>query len=179
MAESRTLARPFGKAAFLRAVQIHALEKWSRFLQQLSDISKADEVKQLIRTPALTRAQKVAFFVSCVDEKDKVLESENFLWVLAYHKKLYLLPDIYLLYEELRRKHEKTLVVELFSAKSLPQIMQDKFQESLSLYLGQKIVLKVEVHPALLGGALIRAGDVVIDGSLKGRLQKLKQAFGK
>lgn len=179
MAETRTLARPYGKAAFLRAVCEHTLEKWSRFLQRLSEVSKSHEVKQFIQAPQVSLAQKVSFFMSWVDEEDRNLESENFLRIIAHHKKLHLLPDICILYEEFRRKHERILAVEFFSAKPLEKDHEEKFRTALIAYLGQNIVFSVRVDPTLLGGALVRAGDVVIDGSLKGRLQKLKETFGK
>ena len=84
-----------------------------------------------------------------------------------------LLPDIYALYEAHRAEQEKTLHVDVSSYSDLSSAQQQRLIESLSQRLQRKVSLKISIDPSLLGGAIIRAGDLVIDGSVRGKLNKL------
>jgi F-type H+-transporting ATPase subunit delta len=103
---------------------------------------------------------------------------QNFVGVLAENRRLLLLPEIAAHYEELRSDVENTVDVEVISAVELNSAQSDKLKEALSKRLKRTVRMQNTVDPALLGGAVVRAGDMVIDGSLKGRLQRLATELG-
>lgn len=84
-----------------------------------------------------------------------------------------LLPEIEALYEVYRAEQEKILEVDVVSYSELTPAQQQRLSESLSQRLSRKVSLKISIDPSLLGGALIRAGDLVIDGSVRGKLNML------
>lgn len=84
-----------------------------------------------------------------------------------------LLPEIKALYEVYRAEQEKILEVDVVSYSELTPAQQQRLSESLSQRLSRKVSLKISIDPSLLGGALIRAGDLVIDGSVRGKLNML------
>jgi F-type H+-transporting ATPase subunit delta len=98
---------------------------------------------------------------------------QNFVRVLAENHRLLLLPEIATQYEELRSEVENTIDVAVVSAIALSSEQQDKLAQALSARLKRKVHMHTSVDAALVGGAVVRAGDLVIDGSLKGRLQRL------
>lgn len=177
MAEITTLSRPYAKAAFLWAVQAKTLECWSLFLKYCSLAMQDERVRSLIQNPKISLTEKVEFFASMAGEADEY--AKNFLQTLAYYRKLNLLPKIHALFEELKLEHEQTIAVQLVSAKPLNDEYQEKFEKVLSAYLKQKVLLQVNVDASLIGGALVRVGDQVIDGSVKGQLSRLRENLGK
>jgi len=98
---------------------------------------------------------------------------QNFVRVLAENHRLLLLPEIATHYEELRAAVENTLDVEVISAVTLSDAQADKLKQALSTRLKRTVRMQNSVDSTLLGGAVVRAGDLVIDGSLKGRLERL------
>ena len=97
----------------------------------------------------------------------------NFVRVLADNRRLALLPEIAARYETLRAVAENTVDVDVVSATALDAAQQEKLNASLSTRLKRRVRMRISVDPTLLGGLTVRAGDLVIDGSLKGRLQRL------
>jgi F-type H+-transporting ATPase subunit delta len=93
--------------------------------------------------------------------------------VLAENRRLLLLPEIAALFEALRAQVENTVDVEVISAVPLDFNQAEKLAQALSTRLKRRVRMKNSVDASLLGGAVIRAGDLVIDGSLKGRLERL------
>jgi F-type H+-transporting ATPase subunit delta len=103
---------------------------------------------------------------------------QNFVRVLAENHRLPLLPEIAAHYEELRSVVENTVDVEVVSAVPLSAAQADKLKQALSTRLKRQVRMQNLVDSTLLGGAVVRAGDLVIDGSLKGRLERLATELG-
>lgn len=172
MAETLTIARPYAQAVFLFANTRQALGVWSEMLELLAAIAANPDVAGLIDSPRLTETQRADLFIDLggehLDEKGR-----NFIRLLAENRRLNLLPEIAALYEIQRREAEKTVRAELVSAFPVSDAHKATVMEALKKRLGLEIELECSIDPALLGGAIIRAGDLVIDGSVRGKLERL------
>lgn len=177
MAEIVTLARPYAKAAFSAAVDNNALASWSSALGVLAQISQVQKVVDLIDSPNLTAADKSAALKGiCGDELDA--QQGNLVDVLAENGRLALLEEIHALFEAYRAAHEKTVEVDVQTAFDLSEAQLTSLKASLKKTLARDVTIASSVDQSLLGGIFIRAGDTVIDASVRGRLEKLASAIG-
>ena len=172
MAERATVARPYAKAAFEYARDAKSFAEWSQGLQLAAEIVSDPRVAALSKDPQCGTAD-LANVVTDVAGNKLDAGMQNFVRVLAENHRLLLLPEIVKHYEELRSEVENTVDVEVVSAIALSSEQKDKLSQALNVRLKRKVRMHTAVDAALLGGAVVRAGDLVIDGSLKGRLQRL------
>lgn len=176
MAELATLARPYANAAFDSADSADRLEEWSRALAFLAVLSETPEVRAFIDEP--TRRTEVKAHKLIELAGDVMTDAtRRFVHVLAQNKRLVLLAEIESQYEVLKAEAERTLDIVVTTAVALSETETQKFAESLKQRFQQEISLATEVDETLLGGAVIRAGDNVIDGSVRGKLGKLAEAL--
>jgi F-type H+-transporting ATPase subunit delta len=172
MAEAATIARPYAKAAFMAARDAKALPAWGAALGFASGLVADARIAALITNPRLSPDQVVSLFAGlgggAVDG-----HWQNFVRLLAQNKRLSVLPEIAVQYELLRAKHENEVDVEVVSAVPMNADQQSQLAVSLKKRFQRDVRMSTSVDPALLGGAVIRAGDLVIDGSISGRLQRL------
>lgn len=176
MAEWSTLARPYAKAAFDYALGAGALDAWSQQLALVAAVAGTDKMVQVIESPALTVEQQAQTLVGLCGEElsEKV---RNFVRVLADNKRLPLLPEIAAQFEQLKANQEKSVNVEVTSAFALGGDLADRLAQALRAKLQREVTIDSVVDRSLLGGVVVRAGDVVIDGSVRGRLAKLAKAM--
>jgi F-type H+-transporting ATPase subunit delta len=176
MAELSTLARPYAKAAFEYALAQNDLGGWSKQLATAAVVAESATLKKLLSAPALTAEQRAnALLDVCADAlSDKV---RNFVRVLADNKRLQLLPDIQTQFEQLKANQEKSIDVDVVSAFALDGDLTQRLAQALRGKLQREVTINASVDSSLLGGILVRAGDIVIDGSVRGRLAKLAQAM--
>ena len=174
MAELATIARPYANAVFNLAKQEQTLEPWSRMLGILSATSRHPTVHVLLSDPELP-AQAKAFRLAdvCGEELDD--RAKKLLQALADNDRLDLLTEIRQQFEALKAEEEKSLDVEVVSAYDLDDAQRANLVRSLSEKFEKEISIESRVDRSLIGGAIIRAGDVVIDGSIRGRLNKLAE----
>lgn len=172
MAELTTIARPYAKAAFEYALEKNALAKWSEMLQLAATIAMDAGVQALLTNPRVTGSQLTELFqdvgASVFDEAGK-----NFLNLLADNNRLGALVEIAVLFEGLKAEHEKSVDVRVTAASELSADMKAKLAAKLETKLQRKVNLSYDINPELLGGVIIRAGDMVIDGSVRGKLGEL------
>jgi F-type H+-transporting ATPase subunit delta len=173
VAERATIARPYAKAAFDYARQAGTFADWSQALKLCAEIAADPRVEALIKDPELTPTQ-IADFVIDVGGAAFGPPMQNFVRVLASNRRLLLLPEIAGHYEALRAEVENTVDVEVISAVKLDAAQTEKLTQALHTRLKRRVKMQNSVDASLMGGAMIRAGDLVIDGSLKGRLERLK-----
>jgi F-type H+-transporting ATPase subunit delta len=176
MAELRTLARPYANAVFAVAKQGGELERWSRMLGFLAVAAADPQVKRLLDSPEVSDAQK-AFRLAelCGDELND--PARKFVQTLADNKRLDLIEDLREQYESLRAAEEQILDVEVVSAFPLTDEQGAVITRSLTARYSKEVNLTSVVDENLLGGAIIRAGDTVIDGSVRGKLNKLAESL--
>ena len=176
MAEIATIARPYAHAVFELAKRKRALDGWSRELAVLAAVAADPSIQEAIDSPAATSLQKSnALARVCGDDLSR--EGTQLLQVLASNKRLHLLGEISSQYEELRAQEQATLEVEVISAYALDDAEQMRITGALARRFEREIVLTSRVDQSLLGGAIIRAGDTVIDGSVRGKLEKLSETL--
>jgi F-type H+-transporting ATPase subunit delta len=176
MAELSTLARPYAKAAFSAAVESDAIIGWSTALQTLSAITGTEEVAELIANPSVNALDKAKTITAvCGDQCNE--GAANLLVVLAENGRFALLPEISEQFEELRSEHEKTADVIVTSAFELSDAQQKTLIEKLKSRLDREVSLSVNVDKTLIGGVIIKTGDLVIDDSVRGKLSKLAEAM--
>lgn len=176
MAELSTLARPYAKAAFEYARDSKQLSQWSEQLATAAAVAADTSLKTALNDPSLT-AEQQAKTLSDVCGEALGVHARNFIEVLAANKRLTLLPEIYSLFAQYKANQEKTIDVEVVSAFDLADAMRDTLADVLGKKLERQVKVRTSTDRNLLGGVLIRAGDLVIDGSIRGRLNKLAAAM--
>jgi F-type H+-transporting ATPase subunit delta len=177
VAERATIARPYAKAAFEYARDAGAFPQWSAGLKTAAEIVADSRLAPLTKSPQWSQADLVSIIADVAGDKLSPAMT-NFVRVLAENHRLLLLPEISARYEELRSDVENTVDVEVISAIALSPAQQDKLAAALSKRLKRTVRMQNSIDATLMGGAVVRAGDLVIDGSLKGRLQRLATELG-
>jgi len=173
MSQALTLARPYARAAFAIAQDEAAFVGWSDALGFASRLAADPRVASLLLNPELSQDQAVSLLAA-----DGAGESFlRFLSLLAENRRLAQLPEIAGLYEELRAEAERVVKARVVSAAELPAGELDAIKAALRKRFGREVDVSTAVDASLIGGAVIEAGDVVIDGSLKGKLSRLQAAL--
>ncbi|OOZ39382.1 F0F1 ATP synthase subunit delta [Solemya pervernicosa gill symbiont] len=172
MAENITIARPYAQAIFALAQEQDNLNGWSEMLQLASAVAADTDMAALIDSPQLDATELGKLFLDiCGDQLNEF--GQNMVHVLLENDRLKLLPEIAALFEIERATAEGTVEAEVISAKEMTDAQKQGITESLKKRLGREVTLDCRIDETLLGGAIIRAGDVVIDGSVVGKLEKL------
>jgi len=178
MAESITVARPYTKAAFETALAQSDLGSWSEFLNMAATVVSDPGLVQVLDNPELTAEQKAQLVADVVNGSHPVSQqAKNFLNLLAENKRLSLLPEVSELYEILKANQELSIDVSIVSAFDLGNEQQDKLALALNAMLSREINITSTTDASLIGGVIVHAGDLVIDGSVKGKLSKLAEAM--
>jgi F-type H+-transporting ATPase subunit delta len=173
VAERATIARPYAKAAFEAARDGGSFAQWSQAIRLCAEIVADARVEALVKNPEVP-VSDVADLVIGVAGTALAPEMQNFVRVLAANRRLLLLPEIAAHYETMRSQVENTVDVEVISAVKLDPAEAQRLSDALHRRLKRQVHMRNTVDETLLGGAVIRAGDLVIDGSLKGRLERLR-----
>ena len=176
MSELATLARPYASAVFKRAKETVTTTKWSEDLAFLSTIVVSKEMIDVAANPKINKDKFVELVLDICSGQIEG-ETTNFLKLLLQNNRLALLPDIAKQFEVLKAEDEGYVEVEVVSAYAFTKEAQNKFAASLAKKFGKKIHMNVTVDKSLIGGVLVRAGDRVIDGSVRGQIQHLQKAL--
>ncbi|MET0548768.1 MAG: F0F1 ATP synthase subunit delta [Xanthomonas sp.] len=173
MSQALTLARPYARAAFAAASDAGKLAPWSQALAFSAQVAADPRVAALLHNPLLQREQAVSLLApEAVDE-----QYQRFLSLLAEGQRLSLLPEIAGLYDQLRAEAERVVQANVTSATALSDAEVASLKVALKQRFGREVEITTAVDASLIGGAVIDAGDVVIDGSLKGKLSRLQSAL--
>jgi F-type H+-transporting ATPase subunit delta len=169
-----TIARPYAAAAFAVASAKKALPAWETFLQSAASITQDVSMQNLFLNPVGKQGSLVDLYLDLLKPQ---LDSErtNFLRVLAENFRLNVLPQIAQLFGEARTEAEKKITVTVTSATPLDKSYEAKLVKALTKRLEREVDLQTEVDESLLGGVVVRAGDIVIDGSIRGKLLRLNE----
>jgi F-type H+-transporting ATPase subunit delta len=173
MSQALTLARPYARAAFSMAQDENGLAGWSNALGFAAQVAADPRAASLLLNPQLTHAEAVSL-LSVDGAGESFL---RFLALLAENRRLAQLPEIAGLYEELKAEAERVIKARVTSATELPAGELDVLKAALKKRFGREVELSTAIDASLIGGAVIDAGDVVIDGSLKGKLSRLQAAL--
>jgi F-type H+-transporting ATPase subunit delta len=176
VAERATIARPYARAAFAHAHASKKLAEWSKHLRAAAAATEDDRIKRLIGNPHVTSDDLVEL-LGGLSKHAAGDEGRNFLHALAENRRLALLPHIAAHFEKLRAEVENVVDVEVIAAREIAPAQEKKLAAALEKRLGREVRMHTKIDESLLGGAIVRAGDLVIDGSLKGRLGRLHSAL--
>ena len=167
MANLETLSRPYAQALFEHS------DGWSEDLDQISKVVSMPSVSNLIDSPHLSYQEKVERFLSLLEGEvqDKSL---NFLRVLGESKRLSLIPDIAIQYRQLVEAQEEKKTIEIFSPHQLSGEQTQSLSSALRRQIGENLSGETKIDESLIGGFLAKSGDDVLDASIKGKLEKLR-----
>jgi len=185
MADNNTIARPYARAAFEFAQQNGNLNGWSNALETAKDLLANGDVVTFLANPTLSDAQKLDFLAGLIGSAGSDVgtlagddeNGTNFLKLLLEYGRVSVLPEIAEHFDALKAAEENTVDVTVTSAAPMNAEQQDTIAAALKERLGRNVNLSTEIDEDLIGGAVIRAGDVVIDGSLRARLTSLTNAL--
>ena len=172
MAELSTIARPYAEAVFKRAGETNSYPAWSDALALMAVIAADEAMADVIGGAALSKDQIAELFIDVAGDKIND-EQKNLVKLLAENGRLSLMTEIAAQYEIMRAEAEGSLDAEMISAFAVSDEQRNKVIASLKARMGRDINLNVTIDESLIGGAIIRAGDMVIDGSVRGKLAKL------
>ena len=178
MAEHATVARPYARAVFESAQAAHALADWSSFLDVAAAAMADPRVAALVGNPHIEASDLGAFLFELTGRTDRGGGEYALLQLLADNGRLGLLPQIAAQYAALRAQAEGQVDVEVISAQPLSGAQQQQLTAALAQRLARQVRLRVQVDPQLIGGAVVRYGDFVVDGSLRGRIDRMAAALG-
>ena len=175
MAQAITLARPYARAAFEVAHAAGSLVAWSQALAFAAEVAKDSRVADLGTDPRVLPAQLVALHLPAGVAADAPFA--QFLTEMAEQRRMALLPEVAELYEAFKRESESQLLVKVTSAMALDAAQAEQLKASLKRRFKREIELETSVDASLLAGVVIDAGSEVIDGSARGRLERLGSAL--
>ncbi|ATD66113.1 MULTISPECIES: F0F1 ATP synthase subunit delta [Luteimonas] len=173
MSQAMTIARPYARAAFAIARDGGQFAPWSDALAFSARVAADPQAAALLGHPALSHDDAVALLAP----EGADARFAEFLALLATNGRLAQLPEIAGLYEELRAEAEHVVLATVTSATELPEAEVEQIRAALKRRFGREVQVETAVDASLIGGAVISAGDVVIDGSLKGKLARLQSAL--
>lgn len=176
MSELTTLARPYAVAAFKRAKESGTTEQWSTELRFLADVMSDRNMVVAASNPRVkSEVFEASFLGLCSGHIDA--EVQNFVRLLVSNRRLLLVSTIASLYEQYKAMDEGCIDVKIYSAFDMSPEEESILSSALDGFLNKKSKLKVAVDSSLIGGVYIRAGDRVIDASIRGHIERLKKSL--
>jgi F-type H+-transporting ATPase subunit delta len=175
--EATTIARPYAEAVFDRAEESGKLDDWSEMLSFLATVVESKELAAVVGNPLVEQEALVSLLLEIAGDKVDQ-EGGNLIKVLVENNRLNVLPEINALFEALKADKERISNVHVTSAFVLDAAQEKLIAEALKAKLGRDVTITSEKDTDLIGGIHIRAGDMVIDGSVRGQLQQLANELG-
>lgn len=172
-----TIARPYAEAVFARAIETDTLDKWAEMLDFLATVVSDPAVADIIVNPAVEHERRLQLLLDIGGEQLSE-EGQNLLRVLVENNRLPALPDIATLFHHLKSEHDGAIDVEIVSAYALKPDAEKELATALKKKLGREVNISSSKDPALIGGVRIRAGDMVVDGSVAGAVSQLANELG-
>ncbi|WP_440717220.1 F0F1 ATP synthase subunit delta [Klebsiella pneumoniae] len=171
MSEFVTVARPYAKAAFDFAVEHNSVERWQDMLAFAAEVTKNDQMAELLSGALAPETLSEAFIAICGEQLDE--NGQNLIKVMAENNRLKVLPDVLEQFIHLRAASEAIAEVEVISANQLSDEQLARIVSAMEKRLSRKVKLNCNIDKSVMAGIIIRAGDMVIDGSVRGRLERL------
>ena len=175
MSEFVTVARPYAKAAFDFAVEHQCIDRWQHMLAFTAEVTRNEQIKALLSGAVAPETMSATFIAVCGDQLDQA--GQNLIKVMAENNRLSVLPEVLEQFIALRASLEATVEVEVISATTLNDVQLVKITAAMEKRLSRKVKLNCKIDKSVMAGVIIRAGDLVIDGSVRGRLERLADAL--
>lgn len=174
MADFSTIARPYAKALFELARDTGKFDAWSGRLDFWSVLVAHPDMASRLEAPGFTHQERAEMLEKVDDQMED--EGRSFIRLLAENNRLGAIGDIRDGFEVLRAEEEGEIDATVTTAFPLSDAQRQNIEAALGKRLNRKVRLIETVDDTLIGGAVIRAGDLVIDGSLKGRVESMANA---
>lgn len=174
MVEKTTLARPYAKAIFELATESRNFDEWSNTLKLLKIIVEHDRVKRMLHDTSQNTQKMAEFFISVAGENLNE-QGKNLVRTLASRRRLIILPEIEYLYTFFRNQAENILPAICITAIPLSKQQKEKFIEDFSKKFERKVEMSFQVRETMIGGFIVKAGDTIVDGTVRGQLKELKE----
>jgi F-type H+-transporting ATPase subunit delta len=172
VADKTTIARPYARAAFQEARRTAALDPWSQALATAAAVVRDPRVEALLGNPHVTPAELAALVIGIAGPKLPE-EGANFVRTLAANHRLGFLPQIAALFDQLKDAEQGVADVTVTSAAPLDAGQRRTLSDALARRLRKTVRLHCSTDESLIGGAVLQSGDLVIDGSLRSRLERI------
>ncbi len=179
MAEASTLARPYAQAIFELATSNNTLKLWSDSLEFLKEVTADKSMVELISNPDITNEQVISLMLTICQDGQLELDKKvhNFLKVAAENGRLDVVPHIAEQFEVLCSEEKGSIDAHVVSTYTINTIQKKSIIAALKQKLGREVTITTQIDKSLLGGVIIHAGDMVIDGSVKSQLEKITNAL--
>jgi F-type H+-transporting ATPase subunit delta len=171
MSELTTVARPYAKAAFDFAVEANAIDSWLNQLTFAAEIAKDETIKGYLSGGASVEQAQTLFLSVCGEQVNS--QGQNFLKVMAKNERLLVLPQVLEQFVALKAELDQEITVDVTSAVDVTAEQKTTLSAALEKRLARKVKLNCTVDVSIVSGLVITAGDMVIDGSIKGKLNRL------
>ncbi|QLK87515.1 F0F1 ATP synthase subunit delta [Arsenophonus endosymbiont of Aphis craccivora] len=171
MSEITTVARPYAKAAFDFAVENQLVDKWQNMLSFIAEATSNQQIGELLSGSIAPETLAKTFITICGDEIDEHVR--HLIRIMAENGRLSTLPEVLKQFIQLRAFLESTVDIEVISATELNEKQQFKISAAMEKRLSRKVKLNCKIDKSVIAGVIIRAGDLVIDGSVRGRIERL------
>ncbi|UDG79478.1 ATP synthase subunit delta [Candidatus Ecksteinia adelgidicola] len=166
-----SIARPYSRAAFIFALEHKKIKHWQSMLEYLSFISKNKKITQLISRKVSPKILFKIFSSICYNTLDQY--GKNFVYIMAQNKRLCIFPIVLQQFVELRATLESKININITSSFRLNKIQKNKIISLIEARILKKIILKCKIDKSILGGIIIHINNIVIDGSIRSRLDHL------
>lgn len=171
MSELTTIARPYAKAAFDFAVETSAIDHWLAMLAFTAEVSRNQTMHDYLSGGASVEQATELFLQVCGEQIDS--QGQNFIKVMAENKRLVVLPQVFEQFSALKAEFEKQITVSVTSATALSAEQESSLSAALEKRLARKVKLDCVIDESVVSGVIIKADDMVIDGSVRGKLDRL------
>ena len=172
MSDLTNVARPYAQAVFELARDGGNYAAWGDQLELLAAVAGNASVVELLKSPAFTSDQQVKLLLDVCGEKLSA-DGINLVKLLVNNDRVDALPEIATVYAEKRAEAESIIEADMITATPIDESQREAFSSALQSRLGRSVKLNFEVDEDLIGGAVIRAGDWVVDGSVRAQLEQL------
>ena len=167
-----TIARPYAEAVFDIAKASGDLDAWSSALNALAAVVEDPQIADQVGNPNVP-TETLRDLIFGITGEGLTEPMQNMVRVLAGNKRLVLLPEVARLFDQLKAVAEGLRKIDIVSAYAVNATQQKTLAAALKKRFGDDVELSLEKDPDLIGGLMIRAGDIVIDGSVRGKLDQL------
>lgn len=171
MSELITVARPYAKAAFDFAVEHQSVERWQQMLMFAAEVSCNEQIAEQLSGALAPHILAKIFIAVCADQLDEF--GQNFIRVMAENGRLLVIPEVLQQFMLLRNSLDATIDVEVTSAAVLNDEQLTNIGIAMEKRLSRKVKLNCKIDKSVVAGVIIHSGDWVIDGSVRGRLERL------
>lgn len=178
MTDFTTAARPYAKAVYELASQSANLDSWNDALTNLANVVSDAQMRELLASPDMGKLQKGEALIQIMaDNLDE--QQQNLVKLMAENGRLQIMPDVLEQFEVARAKAENIIEAEVVSAFVLTAEQIDDLVNTLKNKFGCEVTLTATVDESLIGGVVIKAGDTIIDASMKSQLDSLALSLGR